>query len=138
MHVQLQVTLDLLESRSHAVASGRAVKLEASPPRLPANEDEPQKLEGLRSTEPSTLAALGRIATKLQQSGLVPVKFETKLLEPLAHRIPEAPRISFVLEASDQIIGVAHDDHLALGLLPPPLLSPEIEDIVQVDVGKQW
>ena len=58
------------------------------------------KVSGL--TEPATLASLGRVATKLQQSGLVPVKFETKLLEPLAHRIPEAPRIGFVLEASNR------------------------------------
>jgi hypothetical protein len=66
------------------------------------------------------------------------VEFETKLLEPLAHRIPEAPRIGFVLEVSNQIIGVAHDDHPAFGLLPSPLRSPEIEDVVQVDIGKQW
>src|SRR5271166_4644362 len=34
-------------------------------------------------------------------------------------------------------VGIAHDDHVARGLAPPPALGPEIEDIVQVDIGKQ-
>jgi len=42
-----------------------------------------------------------------------------------------------VLEPEDDVVGVAHDDHVALGLQAPPSLSPEIEDIVQVDVGQQ-
>jgi hypothetical protein len=42
-----------------------------------------------------------------------------------------------VLEAGHDIVGIPHEDHVSVGLSPPPLLSPEIEDVVQVDVGKQ-
>ena len=44
---------------------------------------------------------------------------------------------SSVLEANDQIVGVSHDDHLALGFTPPPAISPEIKAVVQVDIGKK-
>ena len=78
-----------------------------------------------------------RIAAELQQAGLLPMKLERELLEPLSHRVPEAPRIGFVLEADDDIVGIAHDDDVAGGFSPSPLLGPEIEDVVQVDVGEQ-
>jgi hypothetical protein len=65
------------------------------------------------------------------------MKLESKRLEPLTHRVPEPPRVAFVLKADDHIIGIAHDDDLAIGVLPSPLLGPEIEDVVQVDVGEQ-
>jgi hypothetical protein len=42
-----------------------------------------------------------------------------------------------VLEAEYEIIGVAHDDHVARGLTPSPALGPQIEDVVQVDVGER-
>ena len=42
-----------------------------------------------------------------------------------------------MLEAQHQIIGVAHDDHVAGGLVPSPAFGPEVENVVQVDVGKQ-
>ena len=35
------------------------------------------------------------------------------------------------------VVGVAHDDHIARRLTPSPALGPEVEDVVQVDVGEQ-
>jgi len=40
-----------------------------------------------------------------------------------------------VLEADSQIIGVSHDDHVAGGFAPSPALGPDIEAVVQVDIG---
>ena len=45
--------------------------------------------------------------------------------------------VRLVLEADDDIIGIADDDHVARGLAPSPALRPEIEHVVQVDVGEQ-
>jgi hypothetical protein len=42
-----------------------------------------------------------------------------------------------MLEAGYQIIGIAHDDHVASGLSPSPALGPQIEYIVQVDVAEE-
>jgi hypothetical protein len=42
-----------------------------------------------------------------------------------------------VLEADSQIIGVSHDDHVAGGFAPSPALGPDIEAVVQVDIGEE-
>ena len=42
-----------------------------------------------------------------------------------------------MLEPDDKIIGVRHDDHVARGELGPPLLNPQVEDVVQKHVGEQ-
>ena len=38
--------------------------------------------------------------------------------------------IGLVLEADNEVVGVAHDDHIARSLAPSPALSPEIENVV--------
>ena len=43
-----------------------------------------------------------------------------------------------VLEADDNIIGIAHDDHVAGGVASSPAFGPQIEDVVQIDVRQQW
>ena len=63
---------------------------------------------------------------------------QRECLEPLAHRIEEATCVVLMLEAGHQIIGVAHDDGVATGLLPSPAFGPQIEDVVQVDVAEEW
>jgi hypothetical protein len=48
----------------------------------------------------------------------------------------ESTSVVLVFESGDQIVGVAHDDHIALGVLPSPAFGPEIEDVVQIDTGR--
>jgi len=110
---------------------------ERSPSGPAADEYEAQEREGLRLAQSTPLSTSGRMAAELQQARFLPVQFESKLLEPRSHRVPEAPRIGFVLEANNDVIGISHDYHVAAGLSPSPLLGPEVEDVVQVDVGKQ-
>src|SRR5215475_144096 len=62
---------------------------------------------------------------------------QRELLQPRAHDLQEASGLGLVLESDDEIVGIAHDDHVARGLTPAPALGPEIEDVVQVDVGKK-
>jgi len=62
---------------------------------------------------------------------------QRKLLQPLPHRVPEAPGVILVLEANDDIVSIPHDDHVACSLTPSPALSPKVEAVVQVDVGEQ-
>jgi hypothetical protein len=114
-----------------------APKQECSAPRAATDEREPQEVERLRFALPVALPPLDRIASELQQPGLVPMQFERELLEPRSHRVPEAARFGLKLEAHDQIVGITHHDHVALGFAPPPLLRPQVEDVVQVDVGQQ-
>src|SRR5690349_20859829 len=62
---------------------------------------------------------------------------QCKLPQPLAHLIPKALGVALVLEADDEVIGVAHDNHVAGGRVLSPARDPEVEGVVQVDVGEQ-
>src|SRR6266487_906332 len=53
------------------------------------------------------------------------------------HLVQEAPGVALVLEADNEVVGVAHDDHIARGLTLSPAHGPEIKDVVQVDVGQE-
>src|ERR1700730_1682515 len=75
------------------------------------------------------------MATKLDQAGLVRVERQRQLLKPHTHCIEEATGVVLMLEAGHQIIGIAHDNHVAGSLVPSPALGPQVEDVVQVDVG---
>src|SRR5262249_40766128 len=54
-----------------------------------------------------------------------------------AHGIPKPSGISLVLKADDDVVGVTHDDHVARGLPPASAFGPEVEDVMQVNIGKQ-
>ena len=59
---------------------------------------------------------------------------QSKLRESLAQLGQEPLCFSTMLESSHEIIGEADEDHLSARLLPSPLLDPEIECVMQVDV----
>lgn len=65
------------------------------------------------------------------------MQFEPELHEPQSHRVPEQPGISFMLEADNDIVRVTHDDNVAFGFSPAPLVGPQVEDVVKVDAGKK-
>jgi len=73
---------------------------------------------GFWLTQPALRSSCRRKAAELQRPALIPVKLERELLEPRSHRIPEAPRVGFMLEADHDVVGVAHDDHVGFALHP--------------------
>ncbi len=104
---------------------------------LPLDEGEAQEVEGLRLAKTPPFAVGRRMAAERDQAGLVRVERQRKLLEPCAHRIEEPTGVGLVLEAGNNVIGIPDDDHVASGLAPSPAFGPEVEDIVQVDVGQK-
>ena len=63
-------------------------------------------------------------------SGLVRMKRKRELLKPQTHRVPEAPRVGFVLKAHNDIIRETQDNDVACCFPPSPPIGPEIKDIV--------
>ena len=43
-----------------------------------------------------------------------------------------------MLKTHDEIIGIAHDHHVALRLCLSPLVDPAVEHFVPVEVGQEW
>ena len=99
---------------------------------------EAQEREALRFAKPAPSAPVRRVAAELDQAGFVRMERQRKLIQPFTHRLQEAPGVILMLEADDDVVGIAHDDHVARGLTPSPAFGPEIADVVQVDVGEQW
>ena len=99
---------------------------------------EPQEVEGLRLAQSSLRCRFSRRkAPELNQPGLVRVQRQPELLQPLATARRKRSASSSCSKPATPVVGVTHDDHVASGMAPPPLLHPQVEDVVQVDVGQQ-
>ena len=57
--------------------------------------------------------------------------------QPTAACVPEAASVGLVLKTNNKVIGIPHNDHIALGLVLPPAVGPKVEHVVHVDVGEQ-
>src|SRR5580704_2104106 len=133
MHSPSQLLRDLSKLRAHAVPPGLPLELEMPLAGFAADEREAQEVEGLRFSKPA-LSARDRCETaKLDQAGLHRMQRQSERCQARAHRVPEAPGVSFVLEADDDVIRIPQDDHVARGLAPSPALGPEVKHVMQVD-----
>src|SRR6266481_2977793 len=108
-----------------------------SPLGCPADMRESEKVEGFRLSLAASLSVLRRMTAKLQEPGLFRVQFQTELFHALFQFVPEPFGFRFVLESNQSIIGKSHDDDIALSLLLPPCLNPEIKDVMEVSVCQQ-
>src|SRR5216683_4299013 len=98
---------------------------------------EAEEVEGLRLAEPCPLPLLRRPAAELNQTGLVRMQGQRKLRQPIPQFRLEPLGIGLVLKAGNDVVGIAHQDDVSLGMVASPPLRPEIEDVMQVDVRQQ-
>ena len=49
----------------------------------------------------------------------------------------EAASIRLLFEANSEVVGVTHNDHVTARVPSMPLLGPQVEHVVQVDVRHQ-
>jgi len=79
VHAAPQLCLNFSKFHAHAVAPGLTLELEGSTSGLTTDEREPQEHERQRFSYPVLLTSDRRIATELQQSGLLLMKLKRKL-----------------------------------------------------------
>ena len=111
---------------------GRRLPLhdEAPAPVLPTTDvGEAQERERLRLALPALLPVLGGEPPEFDQSRLLGVQSQAELLQATPEFSEEAFGIAAVLEPHDEIVGIAHDDHVARGGPGPPLLDPQVEGV---------
>src|SRR5271166_2056455 len=137
VHAPPQFFLHLPQLRRHAVTPGLPLELKVAPAVLAADEGEAQEVEGSRLAQPALLSIGPCVAAELDQAGLLRMQRQRELLKPCAHHVEEPTSVSLVLEPGHNVVGIAHDDHVAGRLALSPAVGPEVEGVVQVDVGKQ-
>jgi len=109
------------------------------PSRLVRRADvrEPQEVEGLGLSLAPALSVWHGEPPKLDQPGLFRVQLQSELRHPLAKIVQEPLGFRSMLESNNEVVGVAHDDHVPVCPLPSPLLDPQVERVVQVEIGQK-
>ena len=132
-----QFLLYSLQFGAHPISAGLPFKLESASSGAPTDVGKSKKVERLRFAKTSCGSMFNRIATKLNQTGLVRMQRQCKLFQPLSHIHEKAVGIGLVLKTDNTIVGIAHDDDVSFGMMTTPSVCPKVEDIVEVNVGQQ-
>src|ERR1700677_1055892 len=137
MHAHLELLLDLLQLLSHALADRHAPHGIRPVPVLPADMREAKEVEGLRLAFSSSFPVLFGIPPELDPARLFRVQFQSELPQPFSQALAKTICVRIPLETEDDVVRIAEDDHLASRTLLAPDVHPEIEHIVEIDVGKK-
>src|ERR1700687_6022909 len=133
-----QLRFNLLELRPPAITNRVPTHHDPARPARPSTPvHKPQELEGLRLPLPTSTPVLRGMPPKLQQARLVRVHLQPMLPQLLPQGFQVSLGIRPVLEPHDEVVQIAHDDHLTLCFRLSPPLGPHVEHVVQVHVGQQ-
>ena len=138
MHTLPELVFDLGQLRPHPLRDGLALQPEPSVLGLPAEVREAKKVERLGLPVATNCTCPCGVAPELDKSRLVGMQVQTELRQSLTKVGEELLRIGLMLKSGHEVVSKPHDDHVTVGVLPSPLPDPPIEDVVEVDVGKQW
>ena len=138
MHACPELLFDLLQRDTHPFGNRCSLNREPTFPGLSAAVRKAQEVERLRLAQSLALTTCRREAAELDEPGLLRVKLKTELLQALMQLSEESFAIHTGLESHDEIIGVADHDHRSTCVSIPPLVCPQVKDIVQKHVRKEW
>jgi hypothetical protein len=95
---------------------------------------EAEKVERLGPPFAEPLTPFGGVFAEHDQPGLFLMKREAKLDQSLGEAGQHLPRVHLALEGHHKVVGIPHDRYTAVRL-PTPAMNPEVENVVQEDVG---
>ena len=136
MHASSKFLLQLFQLRLHPLAHRLADDRELSSSRLPADVRESEKVECLRLSFSALPPFLRCMSPKLDQSSLFPMQFQFELAQSRAQFALKSLGVCSMLKAHNKVVGVSHDDHCSSRFSLPPLLRPQVEYVVKIDVCK--
>ena len=113
------------------------MQLEPTTARLGRDVREPKEVKRLGPLAAVAFALLAGIAPEPQHPSLLRVQLQAELREALGHCRRHRACVLFVLKAQHHVVGVAHDGYLPSRVPLSPLLDPQIERVMQVDVRQQ-
>jgi hypothetical protein len=133
MPAPLELVIDLFELGPHPFTDRDAPQPEPSTLGGPAEMRETKEVERLRLPQTPRISPPSGMPPELDQPGLIGMKFQSELREPLAKISPEPLRILLMLETNSEIVGEPDNDHVTLGVPIPPPLSPQVEYVGRVE-----
>lgn len=139
MHSLVKLLLDCLERCSQTL--GNAVTLDGEPTvrsRLGTLVCEAKKIERFRSALPTRFSPLVRKATELDQTRFALVKFQAKLGASLPEFLQAGYRFGLTLETDHEVVSITDYHHIVATVLFPPPIDPQVEHVMQVNVGQEW
>ena len=96
-----------------------------------------EKIERLWFSFTLAFTILGSKPAELDQPCLVLMEFQVKLQKTFPKISQEPFSVFAVLKANHKVIAIPDDDNITIGMLGPPLVSPQIKHVMQIDVGQQ-
>src|SRR5512144_1569871 len=126
--------LDLPELLPQPFTNGVPQDEEGPCPARSTDVREAEEGEGFRLAEVSGLALARRETPEFDDPGLLRMQLQPELLQTLPKLVQKSLVLRAMLEAHHGVVGIADDDHLAAGTSPPPLVDPQVVDVVQIDV----
>jgi hypothetical protein len=126
-----QLAPEGVQLRPRPFRVGDALELKTPAPGLPANVREAEKSERLRLAQAPLLTLLGGEPPEPDQPRLLGVQLQTEPREPVAKIRPEPLGITTMLETHHEVISKTRDDNVTVRVPSPPLMSPQIEDVVE-------
>ena len=134
VHHPLYRLFDLPEPFPQSFPNGVPQDEIASPLAGSADMREAEEGEGLRLATSLCLAIARRKAPEFNDPGFLRMQFQPELLQSLPKFVPKPLGIGTPLKAHHGVVGIADDDHVAVGVLPSPLVDPQVIDVMQIDV----
>ena len=133
-----QLLFDLLERRTHTF--GYRMTMDREPAvllRLGTLVRETQKVESLGPALAMPLSPFDGVLPKFDQSSLGLVQLQAKHGKPCVEFFQTRGRLVVVFEANHKVVCVTHYHDIAATALTPPL-NPQVENVVQIHVRKEW
>jgi hypothetical protein len=138
VHSSSQSRFDLLQLCSVPLAYRPPIHREHPVASLLATDvREAKKIECLRLPLPASFPIVGCKVAKLDQARFLGMQFQLELGESLLQILVKPLGVRPVLKSNDEIICKSDDDHVASRFCLSPLVHPEIEHVVQKDIGHQ-
>ena len=99
---------------------------------------EAEEVESLRFALSLCASVSGCESAKLYQTRFVRVQGKSEFVHAIPHIIQESLGIAVMLKAHHKLIRIPYDYYITVGLGLTPVLYPQVQNIMKIDIRQQW
>ena len=138
MHTPPKFFFELLQLGTYPSSHGLPKHDEPSLSVLVAHMGEAQEIEGFRLAVATPFSICRRIAAKFDQACFLGMQFQVERLKSFLKFFEKLLGLISILEADHEVICKTYDHNITARLPLSPLVSPQVEHVVQVNIRQQW